>query len=384
MSRRKDASNRVLKDGEYQRNNGTYEYRWKTSSGVRRSVYAKTLDELRKKEQQIAQDLYDGIGTTTKRISVDQAYNQWKKIKINTRDSTIRQRELNYNKHVKNVLGYRDVKSIKKSDVISLYYHMAEQGLKPSSIGITNEILSQVFQTLVEDDILRKNPVKGALKFFMSGIQQDKKKVKTLTPSQQQELTDYVLSEKKCKDIYPLVIILLWTGMRIGEAGALTWDDIDLENGYIDITKTLAYVNNKLTMHNTPKTSSSIRKIPMLPIVKEMFLKQKALNKKTDVTIDGYSNFVFVTKRKQPMSASTFDTRLNIIVNDCNKAGGNLPHISAHMLRHSFATRMCENSVNMKVVQSTLGHSSIDITYNVYTDCSSDFMAEEFKKIKIS
>ena len=137
-------------------------------------------------------------------------------------------------------------------------------------------------------------------------------------------------------------------------------------------------------MHETPKTSSSIRKIPMLPIVKEMFLRQQALNKKSTAIIDGYSNFVFVTKRKQPMSGSTFDTRLNIIVNDCNKAGGNLPHISAHMLRHSFATRMCENSVNMKVVQNTLGHSRIDITYDVYTDCSDDFVSEEFKKIKIS
>ena len=59
--RRKDSKKRVLKEGEYQRSNGTYEYRWRSENGKRNNVYAKSLEELREKEAEIQRDRSDGI-----------------------------------------------------------------------------------------------------------------------------------------------------------------------------------------------------------------------------------------------------------------------------------------------------------------------------------
>ncbi len=59
--RRKDSKKRVLKEGEYQRSNGTYEYRWRSENGKRNNVYAKSLEELREKEAEIQRDRSDGM-----------------------------------------------------------------------------------------------------------------------------------------------------------------------------------------------------------------------------------------------------------------------------------------------------------------------------------
>ena len=71
MVKRKDNKNRVLKEGEYQRANGSYEFKWRTKTGKRQSVYAPTLEELREKELTIFRDILDGIRTDEKNITVN-------------------------------------------------------------------------------------------------------------------------------------------------------------------------------------------------------------------------------------------------------------------------------------------------------------------------
>ena len=72
--KRKDKKGRVLKEGESQRIDGTYDYRWRTSDGKRHSVYAKTLEELREKEQAIQKDKSDGIRTDAKNVTLNDVF----------------------------------------------------------------------------------------------------------------------------------------------------------------------------------------------------------------------------------------------------------------------------------------------------------------------
>lgn len=81
MVKRKDNKNRVLKEGEYQRANGSYEFKWRTKTGKRQSVYAPTLEELREKELTIFRDILDGIRTDEKNITVNDLYYRWVKLK---------------------------------------------------------------------------------------------------------------------------------------------------------------------------------------------------------------------------------------------------------------------------------------------------------------
>ena len=81
VERRKDKKGRVLKEGETQRKDGSYDFRWRTSDGKRHSVYAKTLDELRAKEEKIHRDKSDGIRTDAKNVTLNDVYDLWVQLK---------------------------------------------------------------------------------------------------------------------------------------------------------------------------------------------------------------------------------------------------------------------------------------------------------------
>ena len=81
IERRKDNKKRVLKEGEYQRANGTFEFKWRDKIGKRHSVYAKTLDELREKELDILRDTLDGINVDVKNLTINDLYAKWKTLK---------------------------------------------------------------------------------------------------------------------------------------------------------------------------------------------------------------------------------------------------------------------------------------------------------------
>ena len=85
--RRKDNKKRVLKEGEYQRANGTFEYKWRDRRGKRHSVYAKTLDELREKELDVLRDILDGVRAESKDIIINDLYQSWVRLKRGLKDT---------------------------------------------------------------------------------------------------------------------------------------------------------------------------------------------------------------------------------------------------------------------------------------------------------
>ena len=142
---------------------------------------------------------------------------------------------------------------------------------------------------------------------------------------------------------------------------------------------------------NTTKTPASMRQVPMLGFVKEAFehekQKQEDLGLHCEVTIDGYTDFIFINRFGQAQHQATLNKAIRRIIRDCNdeqflhsdEPDVLLPHFSCHSLRHTFTTRMCEAGVNIKVIQDALGHSDISTTLNIYADVTKEMKAEEFK-----
>ena len=182
--------------------------------------------------------------------------------------------------------------------------------------------------------------------------------------------------------------------MRIGEVCGLRWEDIDLENRMISVNHTLVYYNHAVegcyfNVH-TPKTDAGERQIPMLENVKEAFeqerLYQEYNNMKCRVTVDGYTNFIFINRFGNLQRQGTLNKALRRIIRDCNDiqlANGKknpvlLPKFSCHSLRHTFTTRLVEAGVNIKVIQELCGHSSSDITLDIYTTVTKELKQREF------
>lgn len=130
--------------------------------------------------------------------------------------------------------------------------------------------------------------------------------------------------------------------------------------------------------------------MPMLNFVKEAFIQERnyqtTLGIKCEVTIDGYSDFIFINRYGGAQHFGTLNKTIRRIIRDCNDAELTknpdakvlLPHFSCHSLRHTFTTRMCEAGGNVKVIQDTLGHADISTTLNIYADVTKELKKDEF------
>lgn len=389
-----------LKKGESELANGTYRYRYQSRSGKRVYIYAKTLDELRQKEETIETNKAYGIRVDSMNTTLDQLADSWFSLKKGLKENTYQNYLYMYNTFVRDELGRYKIMSIRYADILGFYNELVEvKGLKPNTVDNIHTVVHQVLDFAVQNNFLMNNPSDNALRHLKLESKQHTEKRISLTLAEQQLFIDYMLKHPQCNHWYPIFYIMLNTGMRVGEIAGLRWQDVDLENNLITVDHTLVYFNHSengchYNIH-TPKTRSGERTIPMLSGVKAAFEQERKFQQevgiKCDVVIDGYSDFIFTNRYGNVHNQSTLNRALKRMIADCNREqlANNpknadvtlLPNFSCHILRHTFATRLCESGINIKVIQDVLGHADFDTTMNVYTDATKDFKQQEFREL---
>lgn len=398
--KRKDKSRVVLRTGELQRSDGTYQYSWMDVNHKRRYVYARTLDDLRQREAQIAKDKCDGIKAEARYTTLNELFELWASLKRGLKDNTFENYKYMFNTFTRPIIGERKISSVKKSDIKRYYNYLAdERNLKPATIDSIHTVLHQIFDMAVDDDFIRNNPTNNVLRELKQARTFQTEKRRALTRPEQDLFLEYLKQTPKEQNWYPIFAVMLGTGLRVGEVTGLRWCDIDLDEGTIDVNHTLVYYDHRSSEGkkgcyfnvNTTKTPASVRQVPMLDFVKEAFLmekeRQEMLDLHCEVTIDGYSDFIFINRFGQTQHQSTLNKAIRRIIRDCNDGQFTksdnpqvlLPHFSCHSLRHTFTTRMCEAGVNVKVIQDALGHKDISTTLNIYTDVTKELRRSEFE-----
>lgn len=396
--RRKDNKGRVLKENEIQRKDGTYQYRWRTSDHKRHSVYAPTLEELREKEQKILRDKSDGIRTNAQKVLLNDVYELWVQLKKGLKDNTFQNYKYMYEQFVRDDIGKQKIVTLKRSDIRRYYNRLIdERALKIATVDNVHTVLHQVLDIAVEDGYLRNNISDNALKELKQARNLFTEKRKALTISEQNIFLDYLANNNMYKHWYPIFALMLGTGLRVGEATGLRWEDIDFENNTISVNHTLVYYNHAENGCyfgvNTPKTRAGERTVPMIESVKKALMQEKEYQNecgiKCNVRIDGFTDFIFVNRFGNAQHQGTLNKALRRITRDCNQqiidnAKGNenltlLPRFSCHTLRHTFTTRLCESGINIKVIQSVLGHADISTTLDIYADVTKDLKKTEMQ-----
>ena len=400
--RRLDKSRITLKVGESQRSDGTYQYRWTTRGGKRHYVYAKTLDELRRKEEQIIVDMHDGIKIDSRSITVNDIFEMWCDLKRGLKANTFANYKYMYNKFVRDTFGQMKLLQIKKSDVKRFYNRMADEKiLSISTIDGVHNILHQIFDLAVDDNYIRANPTSNVLRELKLSHNFQVEKRKALTKEEQDIFVEFLKRKPLYNHWYPIFAVMLGTGMRAGETVGLRWCDIDLDEGMISVNHTLVFfrkegIDGCSYAVNTPKIKAGTREIPMMDFVKEAFVKEREYQKEVGLTckssIDGFTDFVFLNRFGEVLNLGVLNKALKRIIRDCNKeilekhTGEGipilLPNFSCHTLRHTFTTRLCEAEVYVKTIQDILGHTDISTTMNIYADVTKAQKKITFKSIE--
>ncbi len=326
---------------------------------IRKTVYGLTKEEVKEKVIKLQAELYNDTFIEPSRMLLKQWLVQW----FNTyKISTIKPQTKELYKIIIDTIiipqiGDNKLKELKPIHIqafINKLYNFGD-GYATSTLQKVKNILNPAFKSAITNKMIVHNPCEG--------LQLPRSKAKEVIAFSREEQLRFE-SIAINHNFGEAFIFCLDTGLRCGELLALSWDDIDFKKCQVKVHKTLISVKDnktkklKLEVQNTPKTQSANRIIPLtdrcINLLKE--LKKKRLQK-------GFNdnNIVFCSSAGTHIYPKNFRRAMN---NICTKA--KICKSGIHVLRHSFATRLFEEKVPVKIVSQLLGHSKIEVTLNTY------------------
>lgn len=248
-------------------------------------------------------------------------------------------------------LGKRKLNSITSDGIQVFIDDLAKKGLKASTIRGIAGLVNRIFANAVSKRALLANPCQSVVL-----PRQEKPLVQVMEKGEQAQM-------EKAAQAHPYggaVLLALYTGMRIGEICALRWEDVDLENRTIHVRQTLQRISNcedsvyktKL-IFDCPKSMYSNRKIPLTKGIMELLRKEKE-QRTSEYVISCRGHFA--------------ESRVVRYHFDRLKEKLGMKQLTFHGLRHTFATRCMETGMDVTTLSRILGHSSVKITLDIYTD----------------
>lgn len=196
---------------------------------------------------------------------------------------------------------------------------------------------------------------------------------RALNVEEQKLLTDYLLDTNIYDTPYRNVFLIqLYMGLRVGEALALTNNDINLQKRLLTVNKTLTTdKNDKICMGKTTKTYAGKRELPIPDFILPYIVEQMKVGKNNP------NQMLFLTPQEGLVLHSTINRKLKAIA----KQIGIDTNISSHCLRHTYGTRCIESGMRAVALQRLMGHTDINITLNTYTTIFNKYKEEELKKV---
>lgn len=241
---------------------------------------------------------------------------------------------------------------IEEAQVQAFVFKKLEQGLSQKTIKDILIVLKMVLKFGAKHHWLTHAPFD-----IQFPTDREKYNIEVLSRANQKKMMLYIQEHFTFRNLG--VYICLSSGMRIGEICALTWEDIDTDNGVINVSKTIQRIylvedglrKTELIL-DTPKTKNSIREIPMSrDLLKMLKPFKKIVN----------PSFFVLTNDAKPTEPRTYRSYYKNLMKSLN-----MPELKFHGLRHSFATRCIESNCDYKTVSVLLGHSNITTTLNLY------------------
>lgn len=391
--KRRDNRNRILHEGEYQRADGRYRFRYIDEDGKEKNVYSWRLDKndpmpkgkkrelsLREKEKQIEADLFDHIVTNGGNYTVLELVEKYVSLKTGVRHNTVAGYKTVINVLKKEAFGKQRIDKVHLSDAKAWLIKLQQvDGRGYSSIHSIRGVLRPAFQMAVDDDLIRKNPFGFEL---ASVIVNDSVTREAIT--RKQELLKFIKEDAHFSRYYDAIYILFHTGLRISEFCGLTVSEIEFDEMRIKVDHQLQRTSQMKYVIEEPKTESGTRYVPMTEEVAACFRRIIASREapKVEPMVDGYIRFLCLDKNDMPKVALHWEKYLEHIVEKYNKIYRiQMPKVTPHVCRHTFCSNMAKSGMNPKTLQYIMGHSDISVTLNVYAHVNFDDAKAEVLRV---
>lgn len=355
-----------------------YQY-YRDSSG--KQFYAKTMKELKEKIANFKNEQKENIKYTSNpdgTLTIGEYANRWLEIKKRSvKPKTYDGYEFNVgiinDKRFK--FGTRQIKTVTKDHVQKFLFDLADEYAR-NTIVKTRILLNQILDQAVDAGLLIKNPV---MKTELPIEENMTKKTREIVILEKDDIDKFV-KEADCINgdgthtpcgkigtpMYgmaaKMAVFILNTGLRASEAIGLQWDCVDFKKKTIKVKRADTYIINrdkngdaKHKLHTgTPKSKSGVRTIPLSDKALEI-LRYCEENKK--------SEYVFTTSTGTPILQSNLDKTIKKML---KRADCKVKSCGAHALRHTFASQLIANGVDVQVISKLLGHSKVSVTYDIY------------------
>jgi len=260
------------------------------------------------------------------------------------------------NKHIYPYFSAKRIKlnNISAHDISKYYDFKLKQGLSPSTIKKHHANIRKCLKSAVIEDLISAN--------YADRVELPKVEQYNAAFFDSEQIKNLLDKAKDC-EIEHIIILCVYYGLRRSEVLGLKWDAVNFNNNTIRICNTVTYMYTMCEKERT-KNSSSNRTLPLIPVVREYLLslkKNQEENRKLFGNCYQESDYICVKmdgSRITPHAASRkFRTFLK---------NNGFPHIRLHDLRHSCASLLISQGIDIKVIQEWLGHSSIATTGNIY------------------
>lgn len=311
-----------------------YLVRWREPGGKTTSASRRTLDEARALKADMESAIHKGlyVAQETRRLPFAEYAKQVLDADMGLSSTTRENYDRTLRTHLSSLADI-PIELVEPGRVRALFGRLkAQGGLSDHVIHMTKKVLSKVCSAAVEDGILQRNPAKA-----VKAKTPARRELTPLTPEQVAEVADKVAPRWRCA-----VLLGAWGGLRIGEVGALTKEDLDWERGAVRISKSQSHKGLK-----SAKTKASERTV----VLPGWVMKELAAHVLKYADPQGR---LFVTEYGNPINHMTIGPIMR-------KTG-----VRFHDLRHTQAALLIKLGAHPKEIQSRLGHANIAVTMNVY------------------
>ena len=267
-----------------------------------------------------------------------------------------------------NELFHRKIEDL-TSEEIQRYLNSLKENYSNSYIKKIYEQISQAFNFAINRGYIIRNPLMDVVK--PKSMKKDKV-VRAMEIEEQQKFTEYLESKTIKEEPYKNVFLIqMFMGLRVGEALAIRYGDIDLIKNVINVNKTLTKdKNERVIMGDSTKTYAGIREVPIPEFIRDSIIEQMVIAKNNP------DKQLFISNNGKLIDGKNVN---RVLKERLSKLG--IEGITTHSLRHTYGTRCVEAGMRAVALQRLMGHTDVSITLNTYTSVFNKYKESELEKV---